>query len=74
MVGQTGKTVCPKLYIACGISGSVQFCAGIGGAKRIIAINSDPNSPIFSAAHEYIVGDMYELLPALLERLEGTAG
>ena len=73
-IGLSGKAVAPELLIACGISGSVQFCAGIGGAKRIIAINSDPNAPIFSAAHEYIVGDMYELLPALLERLEGTAG
>ncbi|MGI6151026.1 MAG: FAD-binding protein [Christensenellales bacterium] len=68
-IGLSGTSVAPDLLITCGISGSVQFRAGIGNAKKIIAINSDENAPIFSAAHRYVVGNMYELLPKVLKKL-----
>ena len=68
-IGLSGSAVSPDLLITCGVSGSVQFRAGIGGAKRIIAINADENAPIFSAAHKFAVGDMYELLPKIVETL-----
>jgi electron transfer flavoprotein alpha subunit len=66
-VGQTGVTVRPRLYIACGISGAVQHRAGMDQSSKIIAINTDPNAPIFDIAHYKIVGDLRQVIPAMIE-------
>lgn len=69
-VGLSGRTVRPRLIITCGVSGSIQFVAGMNNSEQIIAINNDENAPIFKTAHYGLVGDLYEIIPGLIEQIK----
>jgi electron transfer flavoprotein alpha subunit len=72
-VGQTGTKITPELYLACGISGAVQHIAGCAGAKHIVAINTDPGAPMMARADYAVIGDLHEVIPALIEALRARS-
>ncbi len=73
-IGLSGRTVRPKLIITCGVSGAVQFTAGMNNSDQIFAINTDPEAPIFKTANYCLIGDLYEVIPALIEKIEAKKG
>lgn len=73
-IGLSGNTVSPQYIITCGVSGTVQFMAGMKHAKNIIAINTDPDARIFEIAHYPVLGDLYEIVPEMIGRLKAKKG
>lgn len=73
-IGLSGRTVRPKLIITCGVSGAVQFTAGMDHSDQIVAINTDPQAPIFQTANYCVVGDLYDVIPPLMEKIRAQKG